>query len=120
MTDTAEIDSPVVDRLAALLDAERAALLDGDLDRVDGFLQDKQRLVALLEQEGLGPDALAPLQARLQRNHVLYDHALAGIRRVAARLDALRAIGRSMDTYDATGRRMTIPAPAERTLERRA
>ncbi|WP_418592541.1 flagellar protein FlgN [Ponticoccus sp. (in: a-proteobacteria)] len=114
MTDSA------MDRLAALLDAERTALLEGDFDRIADLLEEKATLVADLDAGPLNAETVAPLRDGLRRNQVLFDHALAGLRNVAARLGDLNRIRKSMDTYDAQGRRNTIDAPSIRTLERRA
>jgi hypothetical protein len=107
-------------RLAALLEAERSALLEGDFDRIAALMEEKSALVAELEGRSLDAGAVAPLRDGLRRNQALFDHALAGLRSVAARLGDLNRIRKSTDTYDAQGRRTPMEAPATRKLERRA
>ena len=114
MTDT------TTTRLAALLESERTALLEGDFDRIADLMEEKSALLAELEGKPLDAEEVAPLRDGLRRNQELFDHALAGLRNVAARLGDLNRVRKSMDTYDAQGRRTTIDAPAARTLERRA
>lgn len=109
-----------MERLGALLVAERTALLEGDFDRIAELMEEKATLVADLEGRALNAEAVAPLRDGLRRNQELFDHALAGLRNVATRLGDLNRIRKSMDTYDAQGRRNTIDAPSTPTLERRA
>ena len=109
-----------IQQLDDLLRAERAALLDGDFDKIAELLDLKESLTQDLNQEAITPADLAPLRDGMHRNQELFDHALAGIRNVAARLGDLNRIRKSMDTYDAYGRRTTIDAPKKNKLERRA
>lgn len=107
-------------RLTTLLEEERAALLGGDFDRIAALMEEKAALVAALEGRSLDAETVAPLRDGLRRNQELFDHALAGLRNVAARLGDLNRIRKSMDTYDAQGKRKTLDAPAIPKLERRA
>lgn len=106
--------------LDALLTEEHAALLKGDLDRIAELAEQKQDLADQLAQTKGKMVDLSSLQEKLARNHVLFDHALSGIRRVADRLDAIRALGKAMTTYDSTGQARSIPMPTVNQLERRA
>lgn len=112
-------DKPT-DRLAVLLEAERSALLDGDFDKIAELMDEKAALVAALEGKTLEAEDVAPLRDGLRRNQQLFDHALAGLRNVAERLGDLNRVRKSMDTYDAQGRRNTIEGSQPRTMERRA
>ncbi|PYG29606.1 flagellar protein FlgN [Pelagimonas varians] len=107
-------------QLEDLLQAERTALLEGDFEKISELLEQKEALAQNLTEEPITPEQLAPLRDGMRRNQELYDQTLAGIRNVAARLGDLKRIRRSMDTYDAFGRRTTIDAPKNNTLERRA
>ena len=114
MTDTISTE------LAALLEEERAALIAGDLSRIGAILERKEALCARLTE--LGPEAgtLAPLQDRLHQNSALNDAALAGIRRVVERHNTMQEIRKSLDTYDARGKRRSISETVQHRLEKRA
>lgn len=107
-------------QLEDLLQAERVALLEGDFEKIAELLDQKETLARDLSDEPITAEDLAPLRDGMRRNQELFDQALAGIRNVAARLGDLQRIRRSMDTYDGYGRRTTIDAPKNNTLERRA
>lgn len=113
-------DLTLTDQLEALLQAERIALLDGDLDRIAELMDEKQELIDGIDQSGIPGEELVPLRDGLRRNQELFDQALAGIRNVATRLGDLQRLRRSMHTYDSSGNRTTIEAPQENKLERRA
>lgn len=119
MTD--ESPAQAAARLSRLLDVERGALLDGDLDRLTGLGDEKAALVAALNDapHAATPDLL-PVQVKLQRNQALLDGAMEGIRGVAARMAAFRRIKRAFDTYDAQGQRQTIRGQVARRMEKRA
>lgn len=111
----------IVARLSRLLDAERAALLSGDLDRMAALSDEKQALVGALNAASTAsPPDLVPLRAKMQRNQALLDGALEGIRDVAARMATMRRIGRSFETYDSHGRTQTIRGEVARRMEKRA
>ncbi len=107
-------------KLQTLLDAEREALLSGNFDRLTELMQEKQVLAAELAEQPLDKGDVAPLRDGLRRNQELFDHALAGIRNVAARLGDLNKVRRATDTYDAKGQRQTIEGASAARLERRA
>lgn len=113
-------DIAIADRLRTLITAEREALLSGDFDRLSELLEEKQRLADALAETPSLPGDLAPLRDGLRRNQELFDHAMAGLRNVAARLGDLNRARRATDTYDAKGKRQTIDAPSANRLERRA
>ncbi|MCR8549498.1 flagellar protein FlgN [Salipiger sp. P9] len=121
MTDTGQSHELLIAALDSLLDRERAALLEGALDRIGPLTDEKATLIAqLTERPPDDPEAIRPLHLKLRRNQQLFDQALAGIRNVADRLGALRQIRKSMQVYDAQGQRATIGAAGETRLERRA
>ncbi|SMX32203.1 hypothetical protein [Maliponia aquimaris] len=113
-------DSAITERLKILIAAEREALLKGDFDRLSDLMDEKQGIAEELANRPLTQGELQPLRDGLRRNQELFDHAMAGLRNVAARLGDLNRVRRATDTYDAKGRRQTIDTPAANRLERRA
>ncbi|MDJ0822739.1 MAG: flagellar protein FlgN [Paracoccaceae bacterium] len=114
-------DGAWAEKLTALIEEERQALLNGDLDSIEKVIERKQELIVqIANTPPNSPDELEPLRLQLRRNQVLYDHALAGLRNVADRLGTLRRLRKSLDTYDAYGQRQSIEDTTENQLERRA
>jgi hypothetical protein len=119
MTDdpTAEL----IEQLDNLLEDERRALLAGDLEAIGRLLRRKEALIdALNDIPPQAADGLEALQGKVVRNQALLDGALQGIRKVAGRMAAFRRIRRGLDTYDAEGRRTTIPGEIDHKVEKRA
>ncbi len=111
----------IIDQLDDLLDSERLALLEGDLDRISGLLEQKEYLIDTLN--GLEPTTrpkLQELQNKVARNQALLDGALQGIRKVASRMAAYRKIRRSLETYDETGHKKIITGSVDHKVEKRA
>lgn len=113
-------DIAIAERLMTLIASERQALLDGDFDRLSSLLEEKQKIAEDLALRPLTQGELQPLRDGLRRNQELFDHAMAGLRNVAARLGDLNRVRKATETYDAKGRRQTIDSPATNRLERRA
>lgn len=108
-------------QLDALLEQERTCLLAGDLEGLGKLLPAKERLIAeLLERHALDGDTLLPIKDKIQRNQLLLDGALDGIRAVATRLAALRQVRTVLDTYDAQGRKKQVVTPTPPKVEKRA
>ena len=117
-TETAQ---SIINRLDDLLEAERDALLQGDLDKIPVMLEEKETLIDALNDNGPETKAgLQELQIKVERNQALLDGALQGIRKVAARMAAFRRIRRSLETYDESGQKRTIQGDVERRVEKRA
>ena len=111
----------LIDQLDNLLEQERDALLHGRLEEMATIADEKERLIDALNAIGNeNGDDMSGLQSKVARNQILLDGALEGIRNVASRLAALRKIRRTLETYDATGRKQTIQGEVERKVERRA
>ncbi|WP_116597636.1 flagellar biosynthesis protein FlgN [Primorskyibacter marinus] len=108
----------VRDALDDLLNAEREALLSGDLDQIGRMVSQKETLVADLS--GADVSDISRLQQKLARNQILLDRALLGIRSVANRLGSLRRIRRSLETYDQTGRKSALESTNQNRVEKRA
>ena len=116
-----DIFQNTIDALDDLLDAERAALLIGDIDQIGRLMEQKESLIETLnEQETLDRSTLENLNSKVERNQELLNSALDGIRTVARRLATMRRIRRTLDTYDAQGRKNSIVLDQEQTIERRA
>ena len=110
-----------LDALNGLLDAERRALLAGDLDALSDLLKDKEELIeAMNAARHHDADGLRRLDAKVQRNQLLLDGALEGIRSVASRVAELRKLRHSLETYDARGQKRSIELSVESSLEKRA
>ncbi len=109
------------EELDILLDQERTALLSGDLQQISELLEQKEQLIDLInDMQDAEEQSLAGLIGKVNRNQVLLDGALRGIRNVAARMSELRQVRRSMDTYDETGRKTTIQGSVVSKVERHA
>lgn len=107
--------------LDALLEAERKALLAGELEKLAAMLENKEGLIAAIngaEHDDL--PALQKLDGKVRRNQLLLDGALEGIRSVARRMAALRRIRSSLETYDSAGKKRNIDMTADRAVEKRA
>lgn len=105
-------------RLETLLEEERALLLKGQLDALPELLDRKRDIVANLEKDPALN--LSALHGRLTRNHALLSNAMEGIRRVSERLETLKHMQQSLDTYDSQGHRKTIDTHPGRRMEKRA
>ena len=118
---TIETAQDIISRLDELLELERTALMQGDLDKIPILLEEKECLVEQLNGQAAGESAdLQDLQLKVERNQALLDGALQGIRKVASRMAAFRRIRRSLETYDESGRKQTIQGEVERRVEKRA
>ncbi|SDX82650.1 hypothetical protein [Citreimonas salinaria] len=109
-----------LERLKAIVEAEREALLSGDFERLTALLPDKEQALAEVEGAGSTPDSLRDLHRRVERNQALYDRALAGVRAVIGRIAELGEVKKSIGTYDSAGKRRTIDIPKHAHLEKRA
>lgn len=111
----------LIDNLDLLLDAERTAVLEGNLEDMARLLDRKEALIdALAEVDASHAAPISEIQNKLARNQMLLDGALQGIRRASARLAAVRKVRRSLETYGEDGQKKTIDAQVSRQLEKRA
>lgn len=112
---------PIMDSLNDLLEAEKAALLAGDLERLTGMAERKEALIeALNSAEQADLELLKELDLKVQRNQGLLNSALDGIRTVARRMAAFRRVRGSLETYDAKGEKSIIEVDPETSFEKRA
>ena len=117
---TASIDQLVED-LDHLLDAERQALVSGDIDELARLHDTKEELVSKLNAlDSLEAGNLQGVRNKMSRNQDLLGSAMAGIRAVADRMAELRRVRQSLATYDRDGKRHQIATPTEQKLEKRA
>ncbi|MDP3341306.1 hypothetical protein [Frigidibacter sp.] len=123
MTDEMQI----LHRLSRLLEDEANAIRAGDLQKLALMPQEKVALVAALEARAQSPQpaqsgeaaALARLRQQAAANQRQLGVTLKGMRSALQRIDGLRRAGRSLQSYDASGRPQMIGAP-QGNLERRA
>lgn len=112
------MNTDITRSLARLLEDERRAILDGQLDSLARIAERKARLVTDL---GAEPEVdLSGLRLKAERNQELLESALHGIREVAERLKEMRAARSGLETYDSHGQRRTMTADTGNTVERRA
>lgn len=110
-----------IDSLDDLLDAERTALLKGQLDDVSRLHTHKEALIEALNRfEFENPTALTGLNGKVARNQALLNSALEGVRSVARRLAAIRRVRQSLDTYDSFGRKQSVDLHNGGSVEKRA
>lgn len=118
---TSDTAPDMLDALEDLLERERSALTSGDMDTIARLMQQKEDIVGQLNAADLPADAaLDELRAKAERNQVLFDSALAGIRAVSARIAELRHMRQGSETYDRHGRKAKLTAPQRSRLEKRA
>jgi len=118
---TSETTQQTIDALNLLLERERTALLNSDLDRLVAQYDEKKTLIDTLNgSDSAAAPQMKQLQARALRNQELLASALQGILSVANRMSALQRIRQSLDTYDESGQRRTIEGQLTRKMEKRA
>lgn len=111
-------DETMLSQLHSLLDEERGLLLAGKLDALPDLLERKRALIDGLKDP---EDAdLSTLHSKLTRNHALLTSAMEGIRRVADRLETLKRIRMSLETYDSQGQRHSLGTQSSGRMEKRA
>ncbi len=104
-----------------VLEAERSALLKGDLDILASMASRKEGLIeALNAAETSDVAALKLLDIKVRRNQDLLNNALEGIRKVARRMAAFRRVQATLETYDQNGAKSVIDINPETSVERRA
>ena len=118
---TPESTTGTLTELNDLLDAEREALLQGDLEKLNALLVPKEALIEAVNKTAQSDlPALRKLDSKVRRNQLLMDGALEGIRAVALRLARLREVKGALETYGADGKKHDIIAAPDSTVERRA
>lgn len=111
----------LIRQLDNLLDVERDALLKGDLEALSIIVEDKERLIAALNETDMATtEELVPMNDKVRRNHILLEQALNGIRSVSRKLAELRESRKAFDTYDRLGQKNKIRSQDTTTVEKRA
>lgn len=111
----------LIGSLDDVLDAERAALIKGELDLLSNLAIRKEALIEALNQAEMADiEALRLLDRKVKRNQDLLNNALEGIRKVARRMAAFRRVQASLETYDKDGAKSVIDINPETSVERRA
>lgn len=118
---TEKPNDTAIEDLNTILDAEREALLEGDLEKLATMLATKTSLIDTLNSEPQSDlVALERLDRKVRRNQLLLDGALEGIRSVSSKLAKLREVRGTLETYGADGKRHDIVSQPETSVERRA
>ena len=118
---TSDPAQTMIDELDQLLDQERQALLDGDLERIARLMETKESLIDRLnELSDIERQDLDGVRDKVTRNQALLTSAMEGIRAVADRIADLRHVRQGLATYDQSGRRQQHSTSGSQTVERRA
>lgn len=113
--------SLLIKSLEEVLDLERAALVDGDLDRLTHMVPEKEKLIgAINDLQVLSSDDLIRVNQKVERNQALLNSAADGIRAVASRMAELRRVRQEFSTYGADGQRSGFAVRNRGKLEKRA
>ncbi|MGR3662203.1 MAG: flagellar biosynthesis protein FlgN [Paracoccaceae bacterium] len=118
-----KIDSiqPLIDQLDDLLDSEKKALVEGNMERVGRLMSQKEFLIESLNAlEDVDRENLTQLHRKVMRNQTLLDSALEGIRAVATRMSELRRVRNGFETYDEQGRKQRVGIQRTTKVEKRA
>lgn len=114
-------ESDLINALEEVLDLERAALVDGKLDRLDHMFPEKEKLIGALNDVQVFDSAdLIRVQKKIERNQTLLNSAADGIRAVATRMAELRRVRQEFSTYDSSGQRSGFAVRSHAKLEKRA
>jgi flagellar biosynthesis/type III secretory pathway chaperone len=117
---TANTQTITAEELGEILDQEREALLLGDLEKLSDLLVPKETLIDAMNSIP-NPDlpTMQALGKKVQRNQLLLDGALEGIRAVASRVSRLREVKGALETYGADGKRREISLGIDSAVEHR-
>ncbi|WP_282152945.1 flagellar biosynthesis protein FlgN [Ruegeria atlantica] len=119
MPKTPETD--LVKSLEDVLELERNALVQGDLDCLHHTAPEKEKLIgAINDLDVFDSDELIRLQRKVERNQALLNSAAEGIRAVANRMAELRRVRQEFTTYGADGQRSEFAVRHQAKLEKRA
>ncbi|WP_170547002.1 flagellar biosynthesis protein FlgN [Ruegeria arenilitoris] len=114
-------DTDLIQSLEEVLDLERTALVDGDLDRLNHMAPEKEKLIgAINELQVFDSAELIRVQQKVERNQALLNSAAEGIRAVASRMAELRRVRQEFSTYGADGQRNGYTVRHHAKLEKRA
>ena len=118
---THESAKVMIDELDILLDQERQALMDGDLEHLGRLLAHKEDLIGKINLlDTLERSRLADVHEKVARNQALLNSAMEGIRAVASRMADLRRVRHGLETYDRTGHKKRFDTQTHTSMEKRA
>lgn len=106
------------DAFEDLLARERAAIMDGQYDRLVKLTEEKERLLAALEAADRDAVRLEQLRETSERNGILLDAMRAGVESALMQVKAMRAPRPELQTYDKTGQVKTLPGQAQKSGHR--
>ncbi|WP_298853596.1 flagellar biosynthesis protein FlgN [uncultured Ruegeria sp.] len=118
---SSEVEATLIKSLEEVLDLEREALVQGDLDRLSNMVPEKEKLIgAINDLQVLDSEELIRVQQKAERNQALLNSAAEGIRAVASRMAELRRVRQEFSTYGADGQRSEFTVRSTANLEKRA
>jgi len=100
------------EKLLALMDGERQAIMKGDFSELDKFATQKIALFDALNDSRPSSDQLHAIQFSLRHNEALLSAAISGVSAARTRLAALREVKDELRVYTAQGH--MAPAPIAR------
>lgn len=119
MTET--IANELINTLETLLDEERQALVEGDLEKIGQLVSQKEETILKINTlDQLTENSLAAVHEKVTRNQALLNSALDGIRAVANRMADLRRVRANLETYDHRGKKQNFGIRMSSTVEKRA
>ncbi|MDK3071612.1 flagellar biosynthesis protein FlgN [Sedimentitalea sp. JM2-8] len=119
MTD--ETPQQLIDSLDKVLDEERKALVQGDLEKINALMTAKETLIEKINGlHTVAHGSLTDVHEKVTRNQALLGSALEGIRAVANRMADLRRVRAGLETYDRSGRKTNYGLQAATKVEKRA
>ena len=114
-------NSKVIQQVEDVLVAERALLVSGDFKALERLEVDKEKVIAAIRpMSEKDLQELRHLRGLAEHNQQLFKQALKGIQDVSDRLESIRKVGETIDTYDHTGRRVSVETQQSKELEKHA
>ncbi|MFP3384170.1 MULTISPECIES: flagellar export chaperone FlgN [Tritonibacter] len=118
---TDQTPQTLINALDELLEEERSALTQGELDKLEGILARKEELFDKLNRiTDLEQGALDTVHSKVTRNQALLGSAMQGIKAVATRMAELRKVRRGLEVYNRSGQRTSYTTSGSMKLEKRA
>ena len=99
----------IVQDLRQLLDAENAAIINGDFHVLDSLAADKSALFQRLHDADIRQTDLRRIARDIQKNQTLLGAAITGVAAARARILALRDVRHGLQVYDHTGQFANLP-----------
>ena len=113
--------SQVLPQVEDLLVSQHALLVSGDFQALKRLEADKEKVIAAIQpMSKKDHHDLKHLRVLAEHNQQLFKKALKGIQDVNKRLESLRKVRDSIDTYDRSGRWVSVEPQRSKDLEKRA